>query len=97
MTIQHKQTDTRGVFFIPGEEGELLAELVYMKKEPSVMIIEHTEVDEALKGQNVGYQLVYTAAAYARSHNLKIVPMCPFASAVLHKKPEFKDVLAESI
>jgi len=96
MLIQHKHTDTKGLFFIPGdEEDDLLAELVYMKQEPSTMIIEHTEVDEELKGQNIGYQLVSAAVEYARSHNWKVIPMCPFARAVMNKKPEFKDVLAE--
>ncbi len=94
MLIQHKQTETRGVFFIPGEEDDFLAELIYMKKEPDTMIIEHTEVDDELKGQNVGYQLVYTAIEYARAHKLKIIPMCPFARAIIEKKPEFKDVLS---
>jgi len=95
MLIQHKQTDARGMFFIPGEEEDFLAELIYMKSEPFTMIIEHTEVDDELKGQNVGYQLVHAAVEYARSHQLKVIPMCPFAKAIIDKKPEFKDVLAE--
>lgn len=97
MIIQQKHTDNRGIFFIPGdEEDKPLAELAYMKKEPSTMIIEHTEVDDELKGYNVGYQLVQMAVEYARTHNLKILPMCAFAKAVLDKKPEFSDVLLKS-
>jgi hypothetical protein len=57
------------------------------------MIIEHTEVSDELKGKNVGYQLVHTAVEYARTHNIKIVPMCTFANAVFKKKPEYADVL----
>jgi uncharacterized protein len=95
MIIQHKHAETRGVFFIPGEEDDFLAELIYMRKEPDIMIIEHTEVDEELKGQNIGYQLVHMAIEYARTHNLKVIPMCPFAKAIIDKKPELRDVLAE--
>lgn len=95
MIIQHKHAETRGVFFVPGEEDDFLAELIYMKKEPDTMIIEHTEVDDELKGQNVGYQLVHMAIEYARTHNLKVIPMCPFAKAVIDRKPEYRDVLAE--
>jgi len=94
MIIQHKRAETRGVFFIPGEEDDFLAELIYMKKEPDTMIIEHTEVGDELKGQNVGYQLVHMAIEYARTHNLKVIPMCPFAKAIFDKKPEYRDVLA---
>ena len=94
MIIQHKQTETRGIFFIPGEEEEdFLAELIYMKQEPDTMIIEHTNVEDELRGQNVGYQLVHRAVEFARSHQLKILPMCPFAKAILDKKPEFRDIL----
>ena len=64
---------------------------------PDKMIIEHTEVSDELKGQNVGYQLVHTAVEYARTHNIKIVPLCPFANAVFKKKPEYADVLYTSI
>lgn len=97
MLIQHHQTETRGLFFIPGEENDYLAELIYMKKEPDTMIIEHTEVDDLLKGQNVGFQLVQKAVEYARSHNFKVIPMCPFAKAIIDKKPELQDVLIDYV
>ena len=29
----------------------------------------------------------------ARTHNLKIIPLCPFANSVFKKKPDFADVL----
>jgi uncharacterized protein len=92
MLIQHKQTGTKGMFFV-GQEGTILAELVYTMPSAYKMIIEHTEVSDELKGQSVGYQLVHTAVEYARTHQLKIIPLCPFANAVFKKKPEYADVL----
>lgn len=80
------------MFFIPGEDDEYLAELIYARQGEN-MILEHTEVADELRGQNVGYELVHTAAEYARAHNLKIVPVCPFASAIIEKKPEYRDIL----
>ena len=94
MQIQHKQSDNRGMFFIASEEGDILAELIYLKQGEESIILEHTEVDEELKGQNIGYQLVSAAVEHARSHHLKVVPMCPFAAAVINKKPEFRDLLS---
>jgi hypothetical protein len=93
MLIQHKQTDGKGVFFIPGEEDDYAAELTYAKRGPSTMIIEHTGVTDELRGQNIGYQLVHAAVEYARSHHMKILPVCRFAKAIIDKKPEFRDVL----
>lgn len=92
MVIHHKQVGTKGLFYV-GEEGAILAEMVYTMPSAEKMIIEHTEVSDELRGQNVGYQLVQTAVEYARKHTIKIIPLCPFANALFKKKPEFADVL----
>ncbi len=93
MLIQHKKIGSKGLFFVQ-QDGNILAEMTYTMPSPEKMIIDHTEVSEELRGQNVGYQLVHTAVEYARTHHLKIIPLCPFASAVFKKKPEYADVLA---
>ena len=81
------------MFFVE-MDGNILAEMAYSMPTPNKMIIEHTEVGEELKGKNVGNQLVHTAVEYARTNNIKIIPLCPFASSVFKKKPEYADVLA---
>lgn len=93
MLIQHKKVGSKGLFYVENN-GNIMAEMVYTMSSPEKMIIEHTEVSEELKGQNVGYQLVHTAVEYARTHNIKIIPLCPFAHSVFKKKPEYADVLA---
>ena len=92
MVIQHKQVGTKGLFFIESE-GNKVAEMVYSMPSPDKMIIEHTEVNQELRGRNIGYGLVQAAADYARKNNIKIVPLCPFVNALFKKKPEFADVL----
>ena len=94
MLIQHKLIGGKGLFYV-GQDGTIAAELVYTMPSDHKMIIEHTEVHDALRGKGVGYQLVHTAVEYARKHGLTIVPLCPFAKAVFDKKPEFADVLAK--
>ncbi|HET6722823.1 MAG TPA: GNAT family N-acetyltransferase [Chitinophagaceae bacterium] len=97
MIIKNKKVGTKGMFYVSNEEDDevILAEMVYTMPSRDKMIIEHTEVSEELKGQNVGYQLVKTAVEYARTHNIKIIPLCPFANSVFRKKPEFADVLVK--
>jgi len=92
MLIQHKKLSGKGMFFVESD-GNILAEMTYTMSAPEKMIIEHTEVSDELRGKNVGYQLVYTAVEYARTHNIKIIPLCPFANSVFKKKPEYADVL----
>ncbi len=94
MHIQHRISGTHGKFYIPDEEAGSLAELVYAVTNDGKMIIEHTEVDEELRGQNIGYEMVHAAVAHARQYEMKIVPVCPFAKAVFNKKPDFADLLA---
>jgi len=93
MTIQHKESGNRGRFFIE-EEDDIVAEIVYANSGNDTIIIEHTEVDESLQGQNIGYELVHKTVEFARSRGLKIAPVCQFAKAVFDKKPDFADVLA---
>jgi predicted GNAT family acetyltransferase len=91
MLVQHKEDETTGKFFVE-QDGNLLAEMVYAK-EPGRMIIEHTEVDESLRGRNIGLQLVENGIEFAREQRLKIIPLCQFAKKVIEEHPEFQDVL----
>lgn len=92
MLIQNKLVGNKGMFYV-GQDGAILAEMVYTLSPPDKMIIEHTEVDESLGGKGVGKQLVETAVAYARTHGIKIVPLCPFAKAILDEVTAWQDVL----
>ena len=91
MVIQNEETSTKGTFFIE-ENGKRLAEMVYSKAGPGRIIVEHTEVSEALKGKNVGKQLVAAAVDHARKNNLKIIPLCPFTLSVFKRVKEYEDV-----
>jgi hypothetical protein len=79
--------------FYVEEDGNVEAEMTYHMTSPNKMVIEHTEVEENLRGQNVGYQLVESAVDYARKHEIKITVWCPFAKKVFDKKPEWRDML----
>ena len=92
MLIQHKKVGTKGMFYVE-TDGNILAEMVYTMPADNKMIIEHTEVSDELRGKNAGNQLVHMAVEYARTHSIKIIPLCPFANAVFKKKPEYADVL----
>lgn len=90
MEILHKKTETKGSFYV-GDPA--LAEMTYSKAGDTLIIIDHTEVGEALKGKGVGLQLVKAAVEFARNKKIKILPLCPFAKSVFDKKEELRDVL----
>jgi len=91
MDIKHEERDSRGSFYIE-QDGKRLGEMVY-RMSHNVMIIEHTEVSESLKGKGAGKQLVATAVTYARQNNLKVKPLCSFAKSIFDRVTEYQDVL----
>lgn len=93
MEIQHTDDGKKGRFYVVVEDEEL-AEMTYVWAGEDKFIIDHTFVDERLKGRGIGLQLVKAAVDMARNKNLFIIPLCPFAKATFDKKPELQDVLA---
>ncbi|NNE31661.1 MAG: N-acetyltransferase [Winogradskyella sp.] len=91
MNILHENNGDKGEFFIK-VEGQKQGLMTYSRAGNDKIIIDHTEVDESLKGQGIGYKLVEEAVTYARQNNLKIMPLCPFANAVFRKRSEYNDV-----
>lgn len=94
MKIQREEHGKKGAFFIE-ENGEWVAELTYVKAGDDKFIINHTEVDESLKGEGIGGDLVAEAVKFARENNLKISATCPFAKEELKKNADYADVLAD--
>lgn len=92
MAVKQDIQGNKGVFYYD-VEGQRKAEMTYSNAGPDKIIIDHTEVDESLRGEGVGYKLVEAAVNYARENQLKILPLCPFAAAVFRKRDDYSDVL----
>lgn len=92
MDIQHKTGDTKGSFFIE-EDGEVKAEITYSKAGDTKIIIDHTEVSDELRGENIGKTLVEHVVNYARENKLNVIPLCPFAKSVIERDESLQDVL----
>ena len=92
MNIQHHSDGRKGSFFLD-ENSKRLAEMVYVMAGSNRLIIEHTEVDESLKGQGVGAKLLEALVDFARREGIKVLPLCPFAKATFQKRQDLRDVL----
>lgn len=85
------QPNNRGAFVIE-EGGERIAEME-LAIDRGNLIVFHTEVSEKLKGQGIASSLLETMVAYAREHQLKVVPLCPFVHAQFKRHPEkYEDI-----
>jgi len=92
--MEIKQTnDTRRGYFEAIEEGNEAGKMTYTWAGDSKFIIDHTEVSPDFNGKGVGKKLLMAAVEYARTNNLKIIPLCPFAKSVFDKVEEINDVL----
>lgn len=92
MEVLQEDNGKKGKFYIL-ENGHPEAEMTYTWAGTERIIIDHTEVNEVLKGKNAGKQMVMKAVDFARAKGIKIIPLCPFANSVFKKTPEIQDVL----
>ncbi|SHJ47527.1 GNAT family N-acetyltransferase [Pseudozobellia thermophila] len=91
MKIDQQDNGKKGSFYIE-HEGERAAEMIYVWKGDK-LVIEHTEVAEALRGKGAAKKMLMEAVAYAREHKKKILPLCSYAASVFERTPEIRDVL----
>ncbi|MBJ3813651.1 N-acetyltransferase [Shimwellia pseudoproteus] len=81
-------------FYVNDAQGKRVAEIVFVPTGDNLCIIEHTDVDPALKGQGVGKKLVAKVVERMRREHRKIIPLCPFAKHEFDTTPEYNDIRA---
>lgn len=94
LEIQRSEQGHKGSWFSE-KNGERVAEMTFTRVNPKLVIIDHTEVSDSLKGQGAGRQLLDAAVAWARENDTKFIPLCPFAKAQFEKDPSIRDVLSK--
>jgi uncharacterized protein len=89
--IRHRERPEAGAFVIE-RGGSRIAEIGYVLERPPEQpvraVVNHTFVAKALRGQGIGEQLVATLANWAAEHAIEVVPVCPFARALLAEGPQ---------
>ena len=92
-SIELEETGSKGRYLHRGSNGAE-AEMTFSKAGEHLIIIDHTEVPDAFRGQGVGVRLVERAVEDARKSGKKIMPLCPFAAAQFRRHGEWQDVLS---
>jgi len=75
-------------------ENGHLAFASYREAPGGVLLIPHVEAAEELRGTGTAGRLMEGMVAYARAHNLKLTPICPYAVAWFRRNPAMSDVLS---
>ncbi len=91
--VEREEQGHRASVFIE-QGGQRLAEMTFSRVNEKKFIIDHTHVDDALRGQSAGRALLDFAVGWARENGVTYLPLCPFAKAQFEKDASLRDVLA---
>lgn len=92
MEISLKENGSKG-FSMAREQSKRAGMMTYSIAGPELIIIDHTDVEPEYNGKGIGKKLLFKIVEMARAKNIKIIPLCPFASAMFKKLDDIKDVL----
>jgi predicted GNAT family acetyltransferase len=79
--------------FKENEEGKLIAEITFPEAEEGVVVINHTYVDDSLRGQGIAGKLVEEAYMAIKAAGKKAVLTCPYAVKWFADRPEKNDIV----
>ncbi|GHE49100.1 GNAT family N-acetyltransferase [Sphingobacterium griseoflavum] len=91
--VEIKQEDGRKGKFDIFVDKNLAGTMTYTWAGEAKFIIDHTQVLEGYEGQGLGKKLVQAGIEFARTKNVKIMPLCPYAKRVFDKDPSLKELL----
>ena len=74
-------------------DGEIIAEITFPLINSSTVDINHTFVDESLRGQGIANKLMCAAVEELRAKNLKATATCSYAVKWFASHPEHTDLL----
>lgn len=72
--------------------GDYFALIDYMRAGNNI-VFTHTEVPTIFEGQGVAGKMAKTALEYARDHDLKVIPLCPFVTSYIRRHPEYQPLV----
>jgi len=90
--IVFENQGSKGRYVLRGADSAE-AELTFTRVGEKQIIIDHTGVPNALRGQGVGLKLVERAVKDARAAGRTVIPLWSFVAAVFRRHPEWSDVL----
>ena len=79
--------------FMNDENGKTIAEVTFPNLDDNTIIIDHTFVEDSLRGQGIAAKLMLEVIKYAKENNKNIKATCSYALKWFEKnKDEYKDL-----
>ncbi len=73
-------------FYMTDDSGNMIAEITFPETAPGVFTIDHTFVDESLRGQGIASKLVQAAVDEIESRGGAVEATCSYAVRWLEKR-----------
>lgn len=86
------QYQTNEIYLLDGQ-GRKIAQITFPALSEDTVEIDHTFVDDSLRGQGVAGKLMEAAVDHIKAQGKKIRPTCSYAVKWLEKHPECSDLL----
>ena len=67
--------------------------MTYSRLGTAKIIVDHTGVPDAFRGQGVGLALAERMVADMRSEGMRVIALCPFVKAQAQRHPDWADVI----
>jgi uncharacterized protein len=75
-------------------DGEVAGKAFYQSR-PGAIIVTHSEVDPAHRGQGLANELARQTLDQIRGRDLHVVPLCPFFAHYVDENPQYLDIVEE--
>jgi len=74
-------------------DGATAGLAMYRHRGEDIVVVTHSEVRPAFRGQGLGNELASRTLELIRSRGQKIVPICPFFARYVEEHPEYDDIV----
>lgn len=91
MEVQLFESQGSGRAFIE-RDNRIPAEMTWISGGEDYIIIDHTRVDDSLRGTGAGRKMLDVLVIMAAERGQKIKPVCPFVVAMFRKHPEYSSI-----
>lgn len=79
--------------YFRNSDGIIIAEVTFPYSENNTVDINHTFVDNSLRGQGIADKLLTAAADYLDKNNKKVKLSCSYAISWFHKHSEYSHLI----
>jgi predicted GNAT family acetyltransferase len=81
--------------YLENENHHMIAEVTFPEVQEGVVEINHTFVDDCLRGQGVASQLLQHAVEQIEKQGKKVIPTCSYAVSWFAKHPQWNHLLKQ--